>query len=147
MGERGIKNRNIVYYVSRQYMRVNKNRRFASYIEITFMIVLMTCVFVGKDIAMNYMQEAASLVQGKWDVRSYSPNYFTWMNISVSRGRLPENSHELIVSKTAAERRNYDIYNIAINYHSGSSCFRFTGWELENCQYRFVHMYYYFANV
>lgn len=141
---------NIVHYVTRKYMRLNKKRTLVTYIGITLMVVLMTCVFAGKDTAMNYMREAASMVRGKWDVcadnvneekisrikeipyitdtawaysngmtefsqsgnpdvhpyldvRSYSSNCFSWMNINVSSGRLPENSHELIVSKTAAD--------------------------------------------
>ncbi len=57
---------NIVHYVTRQYMLRNKKRTVTSFIGILFMVLLMTCVFVGRDTAVAFLQEAASAREGKW---------------------------------------------------------------------------------
>lgn len=63
-----MKNHNIVHYVTRQYMRLNRKRTFITFFGITLMVLLMTCVFAGKDTAVNYLLEVSSLQSGKWDV-------------------------------------------------------------------------------
>ena len=63
--------RNIVYYVTRQYMRQNKKRTITTFAGIVFMVLLMTCVFVGKDTGVAYLEEVASLKEGKWHVSMY----------------------------------------------------------------------------
>ena len=141
--------KNIVFYVTRQYMKQNKGRTFTTFAGIVFMVLLMTCVFVGRDTGIYYLQDVASLKNGKWHVsmygitsekyeevrempnvketalsaalgstlfgasanperpylnlKAYSVPCFDWMNIKLSEGRLPENSREIIVSKSAAE--------------------------------------------
>lgn len=60
--------RNIVFYVTRQYMKMNKKRTFTTFLGIVFMVLLMTCVFVGKDTAIDYMEQVGSLKEGKWHV-------------------------------------------------------------------------------
>lgn len=57
---------NIVHYVTHQYMVRNKKRTVTSFIGILFMVLLMTCVFVGRDTAVAFLQEAASAREGKW---------------------------------------------------------------------------------
>ncbi len=61
------KRKNIVHYVTRQYMYRNKKRTFTTFIGIVFMVLLMTCVFVGKDTAIQYLQDMASAKLGKWN--------------------------------------------------------------------------------
>ena len=63
--------KNIVYYVTRQYMKMNKKRTFTTFLGIVFMVLLMTCVFVGKDTAIDYMQQVGSLKEGKWHIGLY----------------------------------------------------------------------------
>lgn len=62
---------NIVHYVTGQYMRLNKKRTFTTFIGILFMVLLMTCVFVGKDTAIDYLQNLASMKEGKWHAVLY----------------------------------------------------------------------------
>ena len=141
--------RNIVHEVTRKYMKLNKKRTFTTYIGIVFMVLLMTCVFVGKDTAIDYMEQVASLKEGKWhaamyditekelseirklsyvketavsvgrgvtrfsgakkklrpylNIKGYSEKCFDWMNIEVAEGRLPRNSQEVVLSKSAVE--------------------------------------------
>lgn len=141
--------RNIVFYVTRQYMKQNKGRTFTTFAGIVFMVLLMTCVFVGRDTGIDYLQDVASLKDGKWhvslyditpeeyekvrdmpgvketarsaaygntefaasanperpylNVKAYSMACFDWMNIELSEGRLPENSREIMISKSAVE--------------------------------------------
>lgn len=141
--------KNVVFYVTRQYMKQNKGRTFTTFAGIVFMVLLMTCVFVGRDTGIHYLQDVASLKDGKWHVsmygitaeeyekvrempdvketalsvtygntefaasanperpylnlKAYSMPCFDWMNIKLSDGRLPENSREIIVSKSAVE--------------------------------------------
>ena len=53
--------KNIVFYVTRQYMKQNKGRTFTTFAGIVFMVLLMTCVFVGRDTGIYYLQDVASL--------------------------------------------------------------------------------------
>ena len=39
--------KNVVFYVTRQYMKQNKGRTFVTFIGIVFMVILMTGVFIG----------------------------------------------------------------------------------------------------
>lgn len=63
--------KNIIYYVTKQYMKMNKKRTFTTFIGIVFMVLLMTCVFVGKDTAIDYMEQVATQKDGKWHVALY----------------------------------------------------------------------------
>ena len=138
--------KNIVFHVTKQYMKRNRRRTAITFIGIVFMVILMTCVFAGKETAMRYLQRVASFDKGSWhliayeltpdeaenlaamnavttvgtsvpfgcmdfpqtgepdikpylDVKAYSAETFEMMNITPVEGRLPENEHELIVSK------------------------------------------------
>jgi len=62
---------NIVHYVTRQYMHLNKKRTFTTLVGIVFMVLLMTCVFVGKDTAISYLQHVASAKDGTWHYAMY----------------------------------------------------------------------------
>lgn len=63
--------KNVVFYVTRQYMKQNKGRTFVTFIGIVFMVILMTGVFIGKDTGIGYLEEIASLKDGKWHVSIY----------------------------------------------------------------------------
>lgn len=62
---------NVVHYVTRQYMKKNKKRTVVTLAGITLMVLLMTCVFAGKETAIFYLQEVASQKDGKWHVSMY----------------------------------------------------------------------------
>ena len=64
-------NRKIVHHVPRQYMKKNKKRTFTTLFGIVCMVMLMTCVFVGKETAMHYLETLASQDKGKWHVSAY----------------------------------------------------------------------------
>lgn len=141
--------KNIVFYVTRKYMKQNKGRTFTTFAGIVFMVLLMTCVFVGRDTGIRYLEDVASLKDGKWhvsmyditqkeyeqvmevpgvketafsttygssefkasaneerpylNVKAYTMPCFDWMNIKLSKGRLPENPGEIIISESALE--------------------------------------------
>lgn len=63
--------RNIVYHVTGQYMKMNKKRTFTTFLGIIFMVLLMTCVFVGKNTAIEYLEQVASQKDGKWHIILY----------------------------------------------------------------------------
>lgn len=63
--------RNIVFYVTRKYMRQNKGRTLTTFAGIVFMVLLMTCVFVGRDTGIRYLEDVASLKDGKWHMSMY----------------------------------------------------------------------------
>jgi len=67
-------NRKIVHHVTRQYMKKNKKRTFTTLFGIVCMVMLMTCVFVGKETAMHYLETLASQDKGKWHVSAYDVN-------------------------------------------------------------------------
>lgn len=62
---------NIVHHVTPKYMMLNKKRTFTTFIGIVFMVLLMTCVFVGKDTAIHYLQDVVSQREGKWHYALY----------------------------------------------------------------------------
>lgn len=64
-------NRKIVYHVTRQYMKKNKRRTFTTFLGIVFMVMLMTCVFVGKDTGVAYLEDMAAANDGKWHAIVY----------------------------------------------------------------------------
>ena len=63
--------RNIVHYVTGQYMRQNKKRTLTTFFGIVFTVLLMTCVFVGRESAITYLEEVASQKNGKWHYTLY----------------------------------------------------------------------------
>lgn len=63
--------RNVVHYVTKQYMKQNRKRTWVTFFGIVFMVLLMTCVFVGKDTALGYLEDVASQKEGKWHVALY----------------------------------------------------------------------------
>lgn len=64
-------NHNIIFHVTRQYMKLNKKRTFTTLAGIVFMVLLMTCVFVGKDTALSYLEQVAAANSGSWHVSIY----------------------------------------------------------------------------
>lgn len=61
----------IVYHVTRQYMKQNRRRTRTAFYGVVCMILLLTCVFVGKDTAISYLEKVASAKEGKWHVTLY----------------------------------------------------------------------------
>lgn len=66
-----MKRKNIVFYVTGQYMRLNKKRTMTMFAGIFLMVLLLTCVFVGKDTAIGFLQALASEKDGKWHATAY----------------------------------------------------------------------------
>lgn len=71
MNKKNLNKKNIIHYVTRQYMFMNKRRTFTAFIGIVFMVILMTCVFVGKDTSLNYLVDIAACKNGSWDIIAY----------------------------------------------------------------------------
>lgn len=63
---RGKNIRNIVHYVTGRYMRQNKKRTLTTFLGIVFTVLLMTCVFVGRESSIAYLAEVASQKNGSW---------------------------------------------------------------------------------
>ena len=57
----------VVHYVTFQYMKRNHKR-------IVFMVLLMTCVFVGKDTGIAYLEDMGAARDGKWHASIYDIN-------------------------------------------------------------------------
>ncbi len=66
-----VSNRKIVHHVTKQYMKKNKRRTFTTFLGIVFMVMLMTCVFVGKDTGIAYLGDMAAANDGKWHAIVY----------------------------------------------------------------------------
>ena len=64
----------IVHYVTKQYMKQNRKRTMTAFFGIVFMVLLMTCVFVGKDTAIYYMEKVGAARDGKWHASIYDVN-------------------------------------------------------------------------
>ena len=48
---------NIVFKVTKKYMKLNRRRTAIAFMGITLMVVMMTCVFVGKETVMKYLDK------------------------------------------------------------------------------------------
>lgn len=65
-GQGIMNNQNIIFQVTRRYMKRNRRRTAITFLGILLMVMLMTCVFVGKDTVVNYLQDVAELHTGSW---------------------------------------------------------------------------------
>ena len=63
--------RNIVYKVTWKNMKMNKRRTWTSFFGIFFMVLLITCVFVGRKTAVCYLENVSSQIKGKWHATMY----------------------------------------------------------------------------
>ncbi len=75
-------NTKIVHQITGQYMKMNKKRTLTTFLGIVFMVLLLTCVFVGKDTAIEYMREVASEKNGKWHIAFYDLNQEDYSRLS-----------------------------------------------------------------
>lgn len=66
-----MKSKKIVFHVTRQYMLKNKKRTITTVFGIMFMVVMMTCVFIGKDTAISYLTQIAESKSGSWHMIAY----------------------------------------------------------------------------
>ncbi len=64
-------NKKIIFYVTRKYMKLNRRRTAITFLGILFMVMLMTCVFVGRDTVVDYLENTAELDKGGWHVIAY----------------------------------------------------------------------------
>ncbi|MCR5121328.1 MAG: FtsX-like permease family protein [Ruminococcus sp.] len=63
--------KNIIFHVTKKYMKLNRRRTAITFIGIVFMVMLMTCVFAGKATVMKYLQKVAALDKGSWHMIVY----------------------------------------------------------------------------
>ncbi len=63
--------RNIVYKVTWKNMKMNMRRTWTSFFGIFFMVLLITCVFVGRKTAVGYLENVSSQIKGKWHATMY----------------------------------------------------------------------------
>lgn len=52
-------------------MKMNKRRSWTAFFGIFFMVLLVTCVFVGRETAIGYLQDVGTQKKGKWHVSIY----------------------------------------------------------------------------
>ena len=62
---------NIVFKVTKKYMKLNRRRTAIAFMGVTLMVIMMTCVFVGKETVMKYLDKVASLDKGSWHIAAY----------------------------------------------------------------------------
>lgn len=74
-------NNKIVHQVTKEYMKKNKKRTLTTLLGIVFMVMLMTCVFVGKDTAIRYLEDLAGLERGSWHISVYDVTDEEYENI------------------------------------------------------------------
>lgn len=144
-----MRNKKIIFHVTKKYMKLNRRRTAITFLGILFMVMLMTCVFAGRDTVVKYLENVAELDKGGWhviaydidgekaavisdmdetaqtgysmhsgyvdftqsansetpylEIRSYTSDTFDLLNITPVEGRLPENEHEIVITKNAVE--------------------------------------------
>lgn len=95
----------IVHYVTRQYMKQNRKRTMTAFFGIVFMVLLMTCVFVGKDTAISYLEQVGAAKDGKWHASIYDVNGEEFSEIEAM-----EHISEAAVSKSIG-MTNFELSN------------------------------------
>ncbi|MBR5722309.1 MAG: FtsX-like permease family protein [Oscillospiraceae bacterium] len=66
-----MKSSNIIFQVTKHYMKRNRRRTVITFIGIVFMVMLMTCVFAGKKTALAYLEQVAAKDKGSWHMTAY----------------------------------------------------------------------------
>lgn len=64
-------NKKIIFHVTKKYMLLNRRRTAITFLGILFMVMLMTCVFVGRDTVVDHLESVAELDKGGWHVIAY----------------------------------------------------------------------------
>lgn len=67
-------NKQIIFQVTRTYMKKNLGRTLTTFAGILVMVALMTAVFVGKDTVMQFMTDVVTEDQGSWHAICYGLN-------------------------------------------------------------------------
>lgn len=121
--------RNVVFYVTRQYMKQNKGRTFVTFIGIVFMVILMTGVFIGKDTGIGYLEEIASLKDGRWHVSLY--------DITEKEQKEVEN---LAYVKESAASKSYGITDFAGSANKERPCLNVKAYSSPCFDWMNIHM-------
>lgn len=66
-----MRNKKIIFHVTKKYMKLNRRRTAITFLGILFMVMLMTCVFAGRDTVVKYLENVAELDKGGWHVIAY----------------------------------------------------------------------------
>lgn len=103
--------KNIVFYVTRQYMKRNRRRTWTTFAGIFFMVLLMTGLFIGKDTGISYLEQAASLKDGKWHVSMYDVTSAQYREVRqlpyVRQTALSVNRGSTLLKQSANQERPY----------------------------------------
>lgn len=65
-----------------QYMKKNRRRTATTFAGIVLMALLMTCVFVGRDTGVGYLEDVASIKKGKYHAAMYGVTRETYEEVS-----------------------------------------------------------------
>lgn len=79
-------NKKIIFQVTQKYMKRNRRRTAITFVGILFMVMLMTCVFVGKDTVVTYLQNIAALDKGHWHMMVYDLDQENAAKVSAVKG-------------------------------------------------------------
>lgn len=66
-----MRNKKIIFHVTKKYMKLNRRRTAITFLGILFMVMLMTCVFAGRDTVVKYLENVAELDKGSWHIIAY----------------------------------------------------------------------------
>ena len=81
-----LNNKKIIFHVTRQYMKRNKGRTAVTFTGIALMVMLMTCVFVGKDTVLRYLENVASMHAGSWHMTVHGLNNTNFKEVAAVDG-------------------------------------------------------------
>lgn len=79
-------NKKIIFQVTRRYMKRNRRRTAITFLGIFMMVMLMTCVFVGKDTVVNYLQNVAALYTGSWHLTAHGIDAENMSQVAAVKG-------------------------------------------------------------
>lgn len=121
--------KNIVYSVTKRYMMKNKKRTTFSFIGIMFMVMLLTCVFVGKDTVFEYLEDVFAEKKGRWEVNMYdlseeninelkSLDYIVDLGVSAHIGMMDfkesKNESTPYFNIKAYNKKDFELFNIKL---------------------------------
>ena len=104
-------NKRIIHQVTRSYMKKNKGRTVISMLGILLMVALMTCVFVGKDTMIGYLEDIGGANDGKWHFSFYNIDREQFSRIEaqefVKQTAMSEDLHYSAFERSGNELRPY----------------------------------------
>lgn len=103
--------KNVIFRVTARYMKLNKKRTALTLLGIMLTVMLMTCVYAGKDTALAYLSKLGEQKSGSWHVTLYDADAETAGRFTslpyIADTTVSENFGNIVFEKSANTERPF----------------------------------------